>query len=925
MKIAPRRFGDGVHFPDQQLVMMSPGSVGSFFPHICVRGMAFALLLAVGREAPAASTAVQMTAGNVAELRQRGPDAWGGIGDWVLSNGTIRAVISNIDHESDLSAKGGVLVDLGIAGRADDQWVSAQDLLGGSRKSPVEFDTIVPAVGDGSASITASGWSDGIFAEVRYSVRDDTPQRLFVSKRIRRIDDDAKEFGVYTPITFNYQSMETFVLSSTHPERSNGFRQEEFSTRGPTAFGAAARIADTIVLLGPGDSLVPIAYGWRLASARRIAPDGEVTELPRFALVDWGAAAFLVATEDFLLGSSSSLGLLQLLQVARMQLDAGDELLIEEEILVGERGDVAGITDQLHPDAPRVTGVAAGEGAVLHVDRRDGAPFTFARPAADGAFGFRAPPGSYLLHLVAPGGLEVTRELEVVAGGTDLGVLDAGTPARVRLPRGEPLRLVFKGTNGTPDPDFEDSLTGFSVRDDDGVFTRPAVSAIFLAGIESDRSSVAIRPGSYRVHATRGIEYSLEKADLTVGPGETVDLQIAIPERVVQTPGFIAADLHVHSGPSMDNSFSTVERVRTFVAEHGEVMVAAEHETIFDFGPLIAEMGVGDRMVSITGHEMTSEVPHARVPHTIGHANFFPIAARPGEFRNGVPANEGRRMREVLAHIRQHHPDAVAQLNHPRHSLKLSGTIDDDYREHIHNHAYFDHMGPAVHPYDPSQPIGSHPNDTLIEADPVTGVRDLDFDAMEIMNGAHEYAPEHVEATQRDWVSLLRQGIRLTGTANSDSHDKRQQVALPRNMVAVADDRIAAFDVREFSDAIRRGRLYGTSGPLLEVALSGTPLGGTHSGAKARLEVKVMTADWIDAGTLRVFVNGEVAREAKVPEDGRFAEDLEFAQDAFVRVEVEGAAGEDYATVYPGFVPYAFTNPIWVDADGDGAWSPPGL
>jgi hypothetical protein len=614
-----------------------------------------------------------------------------------------------------------------------------------------------------------------------------------------------------------------------------------------------------------------------------------------------------------------------LLQVARMQLDAGDELVIEEEILVGERGDVAAITDQLYPEAPLVTGAAAGEGAVLHLDRGDGVPFTHVRPAVDGRFAFRAPPGSYVLRLVAPGGLEMRRELEVAAGGTDLGVLDAGTPARVRLPRGEPLRLVFKGTNGTPDPDFEDALTGFSVTDDDGVFTRPAVSAIFLAGIESDRSSVAIRPGTYRVYATRGIEYSLEKADITVGPGATVDLQIAMPERVVQTPGFIAADLHVHSGPSMDNSFSTVERVRTFVAEHGEVMVAAEHETIFDFGPLIAEMGVGDRMVSITGHEMTSEVPHARVPHTIGHANFFPLVGRPHEFRSGVPANEGRRMREVLAHVRQHHPEAVAQLNHPRHSLKLSGAIEDDYREHIHNHAYFDHMGPAAHPYDPSRPITSHPNDTLIEPDPATGVRDIDFDALEIMNGAHEYAPEHVEATQRDWVSLLRQGIRLTGTANSDSHDKRQQVALPRNMVAVADDRIAGFDVRQFSDSIRKGRLYGTSGPLLEVALSGTPLGGTHSGAKARLEVRVMTADWIDAGTLRVFVNGDLEREAKVPEDGRFTADLEFARDAFVHVEVEGVAGEDYATVYPGFLPYAFTNPIRVDADGDGEWSPPGL
>ena len=870
-----------------------------------------------------------MAPDNVAELQQHGPDSWGGIGDWVLSNGTIRAVISNVDHESDLSAKGGVLIDLGFVGRADDQYVSTQDLVGGSRQAPVEFDAIVAAAGNGTVSVTASGWSDGLYAETRYSMRADAPTRLFVSKRLRRLSDASRSIGVLTPVTFNYQSMETFVLSRTDPAQTNGFGQEEFSRRGPMAFETAARNADTIVMLSPPDSRVPIAYGWHLASAQVVAGsadgDGETIDVPHYALVDWGAAAFLVLSDDFLFGSSERLGMLQLLQVARMGLDAGAELRIDEEIFVGARGDVAAITDQLFPDAPRVTGRVVGSGVVVHVDRADGVPFTHVRADADGRFAFRAPPGPYSLRVVAPGGIEQRRSIDIVDGGADLDPIEMQAPARIRLPRGEPMRLVFRGTGGTPDPDFEDTLTGFSVRDDDGLFTRPAVSAVFLAGIDSDRSSVAVRPGSYRVYATRGIEYSLEKAEVSVGPGETVDLQIPFPRRVVETPGYIAADLHVHSGPSMDNAFSTVERVRTFVAEHGEVMVAAEHETVFDFGPLVDDMGVAERMVAVTGHEMTSEVPHPRLPHTIGHANFFPIAARPHEFRSGVPANEGRRMREVLAHMRAHHPEAVAQLNHPRHSFKLSGNVDDDYRDHIHNHAYFDHMGPAAHPYDPTRPLTSFPNRVLVEPDPTTGIRDIDLDAMEIMNGAHELAPDHVGAAQRDWLSLLSQGVRLTGTANSDSHGKRQQVALPRNMVAVADDRISVFDEQAFATAIKAGRVYGTTGPLVDVELAGTPIGGTHQGRKGRLLVRVQSADWVDADRIRVFVNAEAVRSEALPADGIYATDLEFAGDAFVWVEVEGTPGADYATVYPGFLPYAFTNPVWVDADGDGAWTPPGL
>ena len=57
-----------------------------------------------------------------------------------------------------------------------------------------------------------------------------------------------------------------------------------------------------------------------------------------------------------------------------------------------------------------------------------------------------------------------------------------------------------------------------------------------------------------------------------------------------------------------------------------------------------------------------------------------------------------------------------------------------------------------------------------------------------------------------------------------------------------------------------------------------------------------------------------VANEPEIPV-GRIGE----------RLEVEGSAEGIYAELYPGFTPFAFTNPIFVDADGDGAWSAPGF
>ena len=52
---------------------------------------------------------------------------------------------------------------------------------------------------------------------------------------------------------------------------------------------------------------------------------------------------------------------------------------------------------------------------------------------------------------------------------------------------------------------------------------------------------------------------------------------------------------------------------------------------------------------------------------------------------------------------------------------------------------------------------------------------------------------------------------------------------------------------------------------------------------------------------------------------------MSFKKDSFVTIEAIGEAGEIYQAVYPGFFPYAYSNPIYIDADGDGAWTPPGL
>ena len=242
-------------------------------------------------EVPSTLRAEQMTAANVTSLQQRGPDAWGGIGDWHISNGTLCATISAVGHESDLSAQGGSLVDLGFCGRADDQLVVLHDLLNGSTASPINAYDVEAVASPEQAAIRTYSGHGGLSIETTFSVNQEQPTQLQIHKRIKRQNDNAPDFFAYVPVLFNYYSMQTFVLDSEDSSVGSGFAHQGFFDKGASGFGAAAQPADTIVAIGSPGTGVPISYGWQLRSAQRKQAQ-TTTPLPSFALSDQGSTVF---------------------------------------------------------------------------------------------------------------------------------------------------------------------------------------------------------------------------------------------------------------------------------------------------------------------------------------------------------------------------------------------------------------------------------------------------------------------------------------------------------------------------------------------------------------------------------------------------------------------------------------------------------
>ncbi len=842
---------------------------------------------------------------NLARWQRGGPDATGGLGDWALSNGEICAVVGDPSHETDLSERGGTLVDLGRCGIADDQFVLLQPLLNLSRDGIVPVEEIRAETGPGEARLVTRGQREGLSLETTWSVDRERLRRLRVVSRLERAGKGPALRAFGDVAIQSDRALQPFTLSLANPGVSRGFSHPALDLASSLSIARAAHAGDLHVLVGAEGVEPGVSYGLRVSGARVETRSGATRPAPLLVLAAGSFSGFAAFPKPFWLGDPEGLGLFQLVQLPLMDLDVGEALVVERELWVGDRADVASVTDLVLAGAVPVSGRVSDAAARIHIDLEDGVPFTELRPNADGSFSLRLPHGAYRARILAPGGREQAASFHVTGAAGDIEPFELARPAELALPRGSPMRLVFLGVDGAPDPAFGDPLLGLRFGGRAPEASRGGRD-LPLGGVLSDPPRVDLPPGRHQVIATRGPEFGLSRSVVTLASGENAALAIDPPPRVLSTPGWISADLHVHAAPSDDSAVPLDRRVASFLAEGGEVMVATDHDHATDYGPLVRDLGVSDRIATVVGQEVTSGVRSAAAPFSFGHVNVFPLPYRPERYRKGALPNEGKRIRDVVAAVRALGGERVVQLNHAR---EADGRLD--------RQAFFSHLGSGV-AYDPDAALDAGPNAVLLESDPATGLRDLDFDVMELQNGPSLVA---YRALREDWFSLLRQGIVRSATANSDTHHLGQVASAPRNYVRVAHDDPARFVEAELVRAVRAGRLYATTGPLLDVALGEASLGDLFRGAEGTLRIRVDAADWVPVSALRVFVDGRVEAERTVARGETVSLPLRFERDAFVTVEVEGEADDTYAAVLPGFTPFAFTNPIFVDADGDGSWT----
>lgn len=871
----------------------------------------------------------RITADTPDAVRIRGTDAIAGLGDWYLTNGTLCAAVLGNQHSGILITAGGNLVDLGHCGRADDQFIGIEPMWNLNRDEMFRIEQIEAEVDSERAQIVTRASEPGLSLTTRYILDFAQPDRLTIHSRIERNEKGPRFFAMADMLLHAVSSLRNFIINDGG--RFSGFRHVNREESRYLDIASSIRTADGVVLVGSEGQGPEIAYLYRPIKGVAIDRMGKTRPIDHYAVAfssvtlnNWGTEPSWRSTRNP--------GLMQALRLVSMDLPVGESVEFEREVRVSKRTDVASLSDRVYLETAgaldptseqvsatvRVVGKLDDPAARIHVFRAGGdatSHITMARPDASGAFSFRVPRGRYRLEFVADAGRRVIRELDLLNTPKEftLETIALGPVAYVTLPTGTPMHLVFRGMGETPDPVFGDDLSGLTLKGKlkpNSQRTRD----VHLAGIDADPTQVRLAPGQYRVYATRGPEFSLSKTTLSVKPGEHATLEIDAPLRLFETPGWISADFHVHAAPSFDSTLPQIEQLRAFVSEGGEVLVSTEHDIIGEYASLIRELGLGDRVTTISGLEVTTVSPTPNNPHTTGHINLYPVPYRPELNRSGALQDEGLRLREIIALAHALPGERIVQLNHPR-----------EPRRKAEHGAFLDHLSVMGRPYDRERPLDAPANRTLIEADAETGLRDLDFDAMEIMNGERV---DDYRLVLRDWFSFLSQGHRLAGMANSDTHMLGRIVSVPRNYVRIAKaEDLENFDSGAFIESARRGHLYGTTGPLLEVDLAGAGPGDRFSGNRATLRVSVRVAPWVPVDTLRIYLNGALHSEHTI--DGSSLETLEFEfefeRDSYLVVEVEGPPTGDYAAVLASFTPLAFSNPIYIDADEDGQWSPPGL
>lgn len=401
--------------------------------------------------------------------------------------------------------------------------------------------------------------------------------------------------------------------------------------------------------------------------------------------------------------------------------------------------------------------------------------------------------------------------------------------------------------------------------------------------------------GTYLVTASRGPEYSFDQKVIEVLSDTSLNLVFRL-DRVVEKPGLISLDPHLHTINS-DGTVSISSRLISLIAEGVEAAIATDHNIVTDYLTILKKLGLEKEIAILLGTEVT-------VPDMI-HFNLYPLNYSEKEERKGAIEPVAEKVGELFGAARNKNPQAIIQVNHPR-----AGTL-----------GYFNN-------YQLDLVSAAYVNETF----------DFGFDLLEVLNGALPLSANAVAL--QDWLHLINRGRFYPLVGSSDSHTiDGGEPGYARTYVFYRLPKTEPLDFKAILTALKSGQAFASTGPLIDFKINEASLGETLSAKPGPLtfKIKVWGAPWIEVDEVRLIFNGVPRLILPIKEKSKEIVKLdevitlEVKEDTAVVVEVIGQK-----TLFPivqqpsetgdlrnAALPYALTNPIFIDLNGNGRFDPP--
>jgi len=818
-----------------------------------------------------------------------GPLAHGRVGDWLLENAEARFVIQDVGQRDlySIGQFGGNVIDAELVGREQrDAFFEIQP--------SINVETVINAQ---TAEVVNDG-QDGLPAVLRVCGPDDLIDFINPSSVVAQVagasfpaaaDDKDYEVEACTAYVLDpgkkalrfdttLTNLDTVQRSFYVGDYINGMGElEQLTTSGFGIGELTTAPLGVLSLFGFGESEgVDYAY----------------LALP-FSGAAFGQSTFFTQSGvSFVLANHSVIAVLFLGSPAVFAVDAGQSRTYTRWFGVGD-GSASNAIDLANEVQAVSRGTLSGcvtagggpaVGARVGVGPKNAADTTLTSLTtsfvtdANGCYEGTLPTGTY--GAVAgktgypyegSGTLPLLHTVTVSAGGTMTQDFALPATGRLRVTVGDesdapvPARIGVVGFDPSPETTLLYSL-GFGIPDSRtgllyDVSADPipyGLSRVEYAGADGI-SEFDLEPGTYQLVVSRGTEYSAFSTPITVTEGNQTSVAARIAQ-VVETPGFVSSDYHVHALNSPDSRISNNARALQFAGEGVDNVIMTDHEYRTDLKPVIAQLGLVPFVTSMIGEEITT--------FDYGHFNAYPLQIDPSRVSGGAvdfgggalpgrdfPAYGSYTLSpaqiEAAATGSFATPDTVVQINH----------IDS-------------HFGPMRIDTGlvPPRSLLTPAQKAALRLDPAIDNFFHAFPALELWNGySRSHQNEFLVGRIGIWFNLLNQGIPTTMIGDTDTHElvnTRGGGSRSWTPTSAGSDLPATLLESEIGQAVKAGRAVSGQGLYVQARLlaadgSGAAADFTRDGStlvasangSVDLEIRVQAPLWAEYDRIEIYAN----------------------------------------------------------------------